>query len=68
MSNWCLVPPCKARVWGPQARVCGHPAHLLQDLPDLLVETQGDTVEGPIQPPSPLPLALAAVLTALVFH
>lgn len=30
-----------------------HALHLLQDPPDLLVESHRDSVEGPIQPPSP---------------
>lgn len=38
------------------------PLHLLQDPPDLLVESHWDSVEGPIQPPPPQPLPLAPVL------
>lgn len=43
-------------------------SYLLQDLPDLLVESHRDPVEGPIQPPPPLPLALSAILGELVQH
>lgn len=44
---------------GQHVSVDGQAVTLLQDLPDLLVETHWHPVDGAIQPPPPQPLALS---------